>query len=439
MNILQDLHRRVSAFIQAEGLLGRGDTVLVALSGGADSVCLLRLLRALEYPVVAAHCHFHLRGEESDRDERFVVELCRQLDVPLQVRHFRTVEYARAHRLSIEMAARELRYGWFSEIKAQVKADAIAVAHHRDDHVETLLLNLVRGTGLHGLTGIAPRNGQGIIRPLLCVDRTEILAYLQALHQPFVTDSTNLQDTYRRNKIRLQVLPLLRQLNPSIVRTLDDTARRLRQAEAVYQAGIGEGMQRVLLSENEISIPRLLQEPSPSALLHELLYPRGFNAAQIADILASTQAQSGRRFLAKEWELWRDRDRFLLRRRVGEDPMKHSDPVPELQVEEVTVTPAFQIPRDRGVACLDADRVKLPLTVRHPRPGDRFVPFGMRGSQLLSDYFTNHKFSAFRKQQQWVVCSGDDIVWLADERPDGRFCLSSSTRKALIISLKVIS
>jgi tRNA(Ile)-lysidine synthase len=320
-----------------------------------------------------------------------------------------------------------------------VKADAIAVAHHRDDHVETLLLNLVRGTGLHGLTGIAPRNGQGIIRPLLCVDRAEILAYLQALHQPYVTDSTNLQDTYRRNKIRLQVLPLLRQLNPSIVRTLDDTARRLRQAEAVYQAGIGEGMQRVLLSENEISIPRLLQEPSPSALLHELLYPRGFNAAQIADILTSTQAQSGRRFLAKEWELWRDRDRFLLRRRVGEDPMKHSDPVPELQVEEVTVTPAFQIPRDRGVACLDADRVKLPLTVRHPRPGDRFVPFGMRGSQLLSDYFTNHKFSAFRKQQQWVVCSGNDIVWLADERPDGRFCLSSSTRKALIISLKVIS
>jgi tRNA(Ile)-lysidine synthase len=425
------LPNTVRAYIQAESLLHSHEAVLIALSGGADSVCLFRVLLALGYRLEAAHCNFHLRGEESDRDEQFVRALCAQFQVPLHVRDFDTAAYAAARHLSIEMAAREQRYAWFEELRGERGAAVVAVAHHRDDSVETMLLNLARGTGLHGLTGIAPRHGH-IIRPLLCVGRADVLDYLQALGQTYVTDSTNRDDRYRRNLIRLRLLPLLQELNPSIALTLHDTACRLRQAEDVYQAKIEEGIKRVMNvtpQEIQIDMDALMQEPSPAALIHEILHPLGFNASQQADILASVQGQSGRRFQSAGWELVRDRRCFLLRRRVVEI-------VPSLQVERRLMTPDFVIPRSPQVACLDADLIREPLTVRHPQPGDRFVPFGMRGSKLLSDYFTDRKFSAFRKQQQWVVCSGHDIVWLANERPDARFCITPHTRNIILISLQ---
>jgi tRNA(Ile)-lysidine synthase len=427
----------VRSYIEAEHLLAPRDTVIVALSGGADSVALLRVLLSLGYCVEAAHCNFHLRGRESNRDEEFVRTLCQQLSVPLHLTHFDTTAYAAAHAISIEMAAREQRYAWFEELRQARGAAAVAVAHHRDDSVETLLLNLTRGTGLRGLTGIAPRHGH-IIRPLLMLSREDILRYLSRLHQPYVTDSTNLQDAYRRNKIRLRVLPLLQELNPSIAATLADTAARLRQVEAVYDAAIQAAIQRVAGPDRAegspflISIPALQQEPSPQALLHELLHPLGFNAAHEADIYRSLQGQSGRRFQAGGWEVLRDREAFLVRPLPAEGD---SEVPPRLLVEEHLLTPEYQIPRSKAVACLDADLLQAPLTLRHPQPGDRFVPFGMRGSKLLSDYFTDRKYSAYRKQQQWLVCCGPDIVWLAGERPDGRYCVTAQTRRILEIRL----
>jgi tRNA(Ile)-lysidine synthase len=426
----------VRDYIQSERLLAPRAAVLVALSGGADSVALLRVLLALDYRVEAAHCNFHLRGEESDADEAFVRSLCQRLGVPLHVTHFDTSSYARSHALSIEMAAREQRYAWFEALRQERGVEAVAVAHHRDDSVETLLLNLVRGTGLHGLTGIAPRNGH-IIRPLLCVSREDILHYLDEIGQTYVTDSTNLQDAYRRNKIRLRVLPLLQELNPSIARTLADTAARLCQAETVYDAAMAESRRRIQLPDSEadivFSIEALLREPSPAALLHEVLHPLGFTAAQEADALRMLQSDSGRKLLAPEWELLRDRSRLLLRRRLAAD---EEEPMPQLCVERHAYTPQFVIPRDKRVACVDADLVVQPLTLRHPRPGDRFVPFGMRGSKLLSDFLTDLKFSAFRKERQWLVCCGPDIVWVVDERPDNRFRVSETTKEVLLLSIK---
>jgi tRNA(Ile)-lysidine synthase len=431
------MKRIVSAYIEAEHLLRPHDTVLIALSGGADSVALLRVLLALGYPVEAAHCNFHLRGDESDRDEQFVRRLCQEHRVPLHVTHFDTAAYAAAHSLSIEMAAREQRYAWFQALRQERGAAAVAVAHHRDDSVETMLLNLVRGTGLHGLTGIAPRNGH-IIRPLLSVSRADILHYLQQLGQSYVTDSTNLQDAYRRNKIRLRVLPLLEELNPSIAQTLADTASRLRQAEALYQSGIDAGVERVLREDGTgkvLSIPALLAEPSPRALLHEILHPLGFHSAQEEDIYGSISRESGRRFTAHQWEVLRDRDAFLIRRLDDATAALQALP-PRLQIQEHAVTPDYVLPRDKHVACLDADLLVQPLTVRRPRPADRFVPFGMKGKKLLSDYFTDRKYSAYRKQQQWVVCSGEDIVWLVDERPDGRYCVTGQTKRVVEIRVK---
>ena len=216
----------VQRFIACKRLFGPSSKLLVALSGGADSVALLRVLVELGYTCEAAHCNFHLRGEESDRDEAFVRQLCEQLSVPLHVTHFDTQAHAREHQQSIEMAARELRYGWFQELVKQRKLNAIVVGHHRDDHVETLLINLIRGTGINGLTGIPAENGW-VRRPLLNVSREQILDYLDHLGQPFVTDSTNLEDEYLRNKIRLNLLRMLEDLNPSIRETLSDSISHL--------------------------------------------------------------------------------------------------------------------------------------------------------------------------------------------------------------------
>ena len=288
--------KKIEQYIDQEKLFTREDKILVTLSGGADSVALLRLLLDMGYTCEAAHCNFHLRGDESVRDEMFVRELCLQLVVPLHVQHFQTMEEAEKRHISIEMAARELRYAWFEQLRLQQGADVIAVAHHKDDSVETLLLNLIRGTGINGLLGIRPKNGN-IVRPLLCLDRKEITEYLQEIGQSYVTDSTNLQDEYTRNKIRLNLLPLMQEINPSVKESLLRTSEHLNDAALLYKKGIEEGKQKVQ-TEQGILISALLQEPAPETLLFEILSPLGFNSAQIKDIFTSLNGQPGKIFLS---------------------------------------------------------------------------------------------------------------------------------------------
>ena len=226
---------KVEEYIRRYKLLDISQLYLVALSGGSDSVALLLLLREAGYQVHAAHCNFHLRGAESDRDEHFCVDLCKQLGVELHRAHFDTSEYAALHKVSIEMAARELRYRWFDQLCDDIGAAGVCVAHHRDDLVETVLLNIVRGTGLRGLTGIQPRNGR-VLRPLLCVSRAEIETYLAERGQAYVTDSTNLEADVLRNKVRLQVLPLLRELNPAVSENIYRMAENVKEAQTVLDA-----------------------------------------------------------------------------------------------------------------------------------------------------------------------------------------------------------
>ena len=297
--------KKIEQYIDQEKLFTREDKILVTLSGGADSVALLRLLLDMGYTCEAAHCNFHLRGDESVRDEMFVRELCLQLVVPLHVQHFQTMEEAEKRHISIEMAARELRYAWFEQLRLQQGADVIAVAHHKDDSVETLLLNLIRGTGINGLLGIRPKNGN-IVRPLLCLDRKEITEYLQEIGQSYVTDSTNLQDEYTRNKIRLNLLPLMQEINPSVKESLLRTSEHLNDAALLYKKGIEEGKQKVQ-TEQGILISALLQEPAPETLLFEILSPLGFNSAQIKDIFTSLNGQPGKIFLSREWRVIIDR------------------------------------------------------------------------------------------------------------------------------------
>lgn len=425
------IRSRISQYIDNEHLFSSEDKILVALSGGADSVALLRLLQSLHYTCQAAHCNFHLRGEESDRDEQFVRTLCQEQNIPLYTTHFQTEEYASEKHISIEMAARELRYAWFAEIKEKSGADVIAVAHHKDDSVETLLLNLIRGTGINGLLGIRPKNG-AIVRPLLCLSREEILKYLNAIGQAYMTDSTNLQDEYTRNKIRLNLLPLMQEINPSVKDSIIHTANNLNQAALIYNKGIKEGIDRTLQQEG-IRIATLLNEAAPGALLFEILHPLGFNSAQTGAILATLSRQPGKQFASKNWRVIKDREWLLIEKR---EPTEESVPPFLLTQEYIDYTPDFAIPKGKETACLDADKLNAPLSIRKWQAGDLFTPFGMRGKKRVSDYLTDRKFSISQKERQWLLCCGEQIVWLIGERMDNKFRVDETTKKVMLITIQ---
>lgn len=446
MGQTMSFEHKVQAFIGQESLFQQqGTTLLVALSGGADSVALLRVLLRLGYACHAAHCNFHLRGEESNRDEAFCRTLCQTLGVELHVTHFDTHEYAACHGISIEMAARELRYAWFDGLCCKYAYSFVAVAHHCDDAVETLLLNLVRGTGLAGLTGIRPVNGR-VVRPLLGVSREEVMAYLKALAQDYVTDSTNLQDEYVRNKIRLQVLPLLEKINPQVREKISSTIHHLRGVETIYDKAMKEAVARVAdVDGRTINIPALLGEVEPQTVLFELLRPYGFVSAQVEDVFRSLTGESGRRFANGGWEVLKDRDTLILRPRQSESELEEerievSIPQPPVEValtresmllvSRFPLTPDYRISRSPKVATLDASCVEFPLTVRPWRQGDKFAPFGMGGrKKLVSDLLTDLKLSRFEKEKQLVVTDARDrILWVVGRRTDERARVTEQTR-----------
>lgn len=432
---------KVERYIDEHGLLKQGEKVLVAISGGADSVALLVALRKLEYDCEAIHCNFHLRDEESDRDELFTKELCERLGVTLHIVHFDTKAYAVKRGISIEMAAREQRYVAFEEHRKAIGAQAIAVAHHRDDSAETLLLNLTRGTGIKGLRGIQPKNGN-IVRPLLCVGRDEIVDYLKWRGESYVTDSTNLTCEYTRNKLRLEVIPKLAEINPSILDTLSATAQRVSEAERIYRHAIEEAIERVKQG-NEINTTALLKEIAPSTILHEILSPLGFNSAQIENISRSMENEGAKQFHATEWSVIKDRETLIIapRQDFGQQnivlPIEGTIETPQ-GVLTITFTDFDDnIPRERNIACLDVEKLRLPLTLRNAHEGDRFAPFGMHGTKLVSDYLTDRKKSFIDKQAQLVVVdAGGEIVWIVDERPSARCCITEKTRRIVRLEWK---
>ena len=431
--------RRIQQFIEKNQLLESRKLYLVGLSGGADSVALLLILRELGYRIEAAHCNFKLRGEESDRDEIFVRELCAHYNIPIHVIHFDTKEYANLHKVSIEMAARDLRYGYFRQLCKDINAEGVCIAHHRDDAVETLLMNLLRGAGIHGLTGIRPKNDI-VIRPLLCVSRQEILEYLDSIGQSYVTDSTNLVDDVLRNKIRLRVLPLLEEIAPGATVNIDKTANYLREAEQVYEAEMQREKSMLSIDAGEVSITELLQQPSPSAFLHEWLSPLGFNTSQTEQILHAVNGEPGREFMSATHTLVVDRTSILVE---PIRPAMKSIKIPEAgtyryddtTTYKIDITDEINISKSADVATIDADKVKFPLTIRPIENGDWFIPYGMTGRKLVSDYLTDKKFSVLQKRRQLVLTDAlGSIIWLVGCRTDNRVKVSNETTKILRIT-----
>ena len=423
---------KVERYIEKHKLLKHSELYIVALSGGADSVALLLLLKNGGFNIHAAHCNFHLRGEESDRDEAFCEQLCADENIPFHRAHFDTREYAELHKVSIEMAARELRYRWFQQLRQDIGAAGICVAHHRDDSVETVLLNLVRGTGLRGLTGIQPRNGH-ILRPLLCVSRAEIEAFLAEKGQKYVTDSTNLETDVQRNVVRLEVLPLLRKLNPAVVENIQRTAENLAEAQQVLNTIVAN-----IDNVKTLELSELDKYDSSEYLVFEWLKKYGFNGDQVRQIL---DAETGRIVSsAMGYDVLKDRGRLIVEpalepfrpMRIPEEGTYVLDGKTRFSVRKKTV----YVSKEPHVATLDAAKVSFPLTVRRVEEGDCMQPYGMKGKKLLSDLMTDLKMTVFEKRRQLVVVDSQGVVlWAVGLRVAGFAAVSTTTSEVLEFSL----
>lgn len=438
------LDRIVKKYIDSLHLLPERARVVVALSGGADSVALIDILNRLDYFCIGAHVNFHLRGEESDRDAAFSHQLCMDLGIPFYKTDLYAAEYAEREGVSIEMAARELRYRWFEQIRKEQKAYAVAVAHHKDDSVETVLLNLIRGTGIRGLTGIKPKNGN-IVRPLLCCDREDVLEYIEKRKLKFVTDRTNLLNEYRRNKIRLEVLPLLESIQPSVRESIARTIDHLGETEILYEQAISDAKTRICPDLNKsangemfsISISALEKERSPKSVLYEILSDYGFGRLDVETIYKNRSGLPGRVFYSHTHRLVFDRDRIIVSEIPSNDNREYqieesqaivNEPV-KLKCEHIAYNSNVVISASKSVANLNAEKLLFPLTIRHPKKGDSFIPFGMHGRKLISDFCTDLKMSAIEKEELWLLCSGKDIVWVIGERIDNRFRVDETTKR----------
>ncbi len=445
-----DFLKKISDDISRHDLLCRDGFYIVALSGGPDSVALLRALIALGYHVHAAHCNFHLRGEESNRDEQFCVQLCESYGIELHKIHFDTADYAHLHKVSIEMAARTLRYHYFDQLCHDIQADGICVAHHCDDQVETILLNMVRGTGLRGLQGMRWKNNN-IFRPMLGVSRQDVIQFLTDLNQDFVVDRTNLEDDVQRNKIRLNVMPVLENINPAVRDNILRMADHLGEVETIVYHSLNEQARNVCVKPQQyvlldIDLSALMRLPTPKSLLWHLLKTYGFGRTQVEEItvnqkngnLWSTHDTIGtidRGHLCvidkKEWEsdgvnlCVPECGTYIIRQGTHEMRITFSEEINYL-------TPS----RQAHMATIDADKLLFPLVIRNVQLGDRFVPYGMKGSKLVSDFLTDQKVTALERRHQLVLTDRTGIVWLLGRRVDGRVAISpETTKKVLIVKL----
>ena len=433
---LRYIHRHMPAVANGK--------ILAAVSGGADSVALLRVLAALGCNCIAAHCNFHLRGDEADRDEAFVRKLCHDLDIELRCTDFDVEAYKKSHGVSTEMACRELRYEWFERQRAALGCSVIAVAHHRDDNIETFFLNLVRGSGITGLAGIKPCNGK-IVRPLLGSSRDEIINYLKTLGQDYVTDSTNLENDYARNKIRNVMLPEISRLFPSAMAGIELTLDNLQGDYAVWSGAVEafkcDAVEACGHGQIKIDRRKLAASADPATLLNALLSRYGFNGEQTKAIASASRV--GAVFESKEYVAEVGRNdisvfspgSFNNAETYALSDAGRIEKEKGILIEIVDNSPEFDFDRSGKTAYFDADATGDRLTVRHWRQGDRFRPFGMKGTKKLSDYFNDHKFSLLQKLSTPIVEMQGRIVWIAGERAADDFRVTPSSRRILTMRI----
>jgi tRNA(Ile)-lysidine synthase len=431
-------------YIEQHKLCTKRHRLLLAVSGGVDSIVMLDLFKKSGYHFALVHCNFKLRAEESDGDEQFVRGLGKKYDVPVFTKRFDTKHYAQKNKLSIQMAARDLRYAWFEQLMDEEGFEYTATAQHADDQVETFFINLLRGSGLTGLRGM-PYKRDRIIRPLLFAKREEIITYVNENGLLFREDSSNKEDTYLRNKIRLKLLPELTKIDENVTGAILASMDYLNEADIVLQHAINQKSNAIFKEDDgyvRVSKDDIAKLQPVEVWTYYLLREFGFNrdtTNNIADAIFETQ--SGKTYCSETHEAVIDRQEVLIRPIekkteeiyfIKDDHERITKPL-SLKFENIPNSVAFKIRTDVRVAQLDKDKLNFPLVLRRWQQGDRFNPIGMKGSKLLSDYFIDQKISRFGKEVVWLLLSGNDIVWVIGHRISDSFKITPETKNILLI------
>ena len=437
---------KVLAFNDQHQLFTSSDRVLAAVSGGIDSVVLCDILHQLKISFALVHCNFGLRGEESDADELFVKKLAKKYETAVFVEHFSTQAYAVQEKISIQMAARYLRYDWFEKIRQQQGFDYIATGHHHNDAAESILLNLCKGTGIAGFHGIPAKIGR-IIRPMLPLTKADIYAYVTERQLSWREDSSNESTKYQRNLVRQEVIPVLKQINPNLEHTLSTTIQKVQGVEAIFQQYVSQVQAQACRQEAEalyLDLGPLRAATSLPVVLAEILKPYQFNYETVQEIVAAFSSTPGKKFLSPTHLLVKDREQLVLTARnlgaFGSYEIQEGDawlehPGIKLQLRQHPAE-GYAIPRGRKTAALDYHLLQFPLKVRPWKEGDWFVPLGMNGKKKVSDFLVNEKVPANLKSRVMVVTSDKSIVWVVGYRPDNRFRITDKTEKVLEIEIK---
>lgn len=430
-------------YIEVNQMVKKGDRVLMAVSGGIDSMVMADLFTRTHFDTGIAHCNFCLRGREADKDEELVRKFAEVHNIQFFSKRFDTKGYAAGNGISIQMAARELRYKWFEELMKQKGFNITAIAHNLNDNIETLLINLTRGTGITGLTGMKPVNKR-FIRPLLFATRESIELYCRGNKVKYREDKSNAETKYTRNRIRHLVIPVLKEINPSIEATLNETAERLGSTNEIVACFIGKLKKDVIteIDNNTIlNISLLRPYIDNKSILFELTRPYGITSTLLKDLRNIIDGRSGGQVFTDTHRIVRNRKELIISTRSDEgnesyvlNSTAELRKVPLIRsAQNVSIPVDFSIPSDPGTACLDLAKISFPLTIRTWRPGDSFYPLGMKQKKKLSDYFTDRKYSLPEKERACILESDGKIVWIIGERIDDRFKITRGTKKALII------
>lgn len=431
--------------ITNKGLFEPNQKVLLAVSGGIDSMVMLYLFEKSGFDYGIVHCNFQLRGDESDRDEEFVKKQVLIHGVPSFFKRFDTEEYAQINGISIEMAARELRYEYFEKIRVEHNYDFIATAHHSDDLIETFFLNLNRKTGIKGLTGIKDKSGK-IVRPMLFASRTDIEKYASEQYIDFREDSTNNEVFYQRNFLRHRILPLFSELNPSFKKNILASIENLKDAETVYSRFFETEKQKVveIATDSQIvDIEKLNHSAHPKLLLLEILSEYNFNSSVVEEVFQSRNTESGKQFFSKTHRLVKDREKLFITEIAGQENRIFYLEASDMELFEpfdITIEKLpgkdFKIRKEQNIACLDLEKLEFPLLIRKWQQGDYFQPLGMTGFKKVSDFLIDEKIPVHEKENTWLLCSGEKIVWVMGMRIDNRFKITPKTGKVVKIEIK---
>jgi tRNA(Ile)-lysidine synthase len=434
-------------FIQKNALFAPHQRILLAVSGGVDSVVMVDLFAQTDFDFALAHCNFGLRGADADGDEDFVKQLAQKHKVLFFSQLFNTKEYADRQGISTQMAARDLRYAWFEELLATEKFDFLATAHHQNDNLETILLNLLRGTGIAGLRGILPKQKQ-IIRPLLFATRKDIREYATQTQIQWREDYSNWENKYRRNLLRNEIIPILKKINPNLDNSIRQTTERLRAIENIFKNQVEKTRKKIVKTSESviyISIEPLQKMIEGQIQLAEILKTYHFTYQQTQEIWASLDKEAGKTFNSPDYQLVKDRHHLIimlknaiqttnLEWQIAENQSHLTTDFFELKISQITDLQGFTIPKNAETACLDSDKLQFPLEIRPWQAGDYFYPLGMEQRKKISDFLIDIKTPLNLKKQIFVLTSQGEIVWVIGYRIDNRFKLSDKTSKVLIIN-----